>query len=92
MIGSISDLTAFSFYATKTLSTGEGGMLTTANPVFAERAGMMALHGISRDAWKRYSAQGSWYYEVLQAGYKYNMTDIAAAIGLTSTGAQRVAC
>jgi len=82
MIGSIGDLTAFSFYATKTLSTGEGGMLTTANPAYAERAAMMTLHGISRDGWKRYSAEGSWYYEVLQAGYKYNMTDIAAAIGL----------
>jgi dTDP-4-amino-4,6-dideoxygalactose transaminase len=81
-IGSISDLTAFSFYATKALSTGEGGMLTTANPEYAERAAIMALHGISRDAWKRYSAGGSWYYEVLQAGYKYNMTDLAAAIGL----------
>ncbi len=82
MIGSIGDLTAFSFYATKTLSTGEGGMLTTANPAYAERASVMALHGISRDAWKRYGAEGSWYYEVLQAGYKYNMTDLAAAIGL----------
>jgi dTDP-4-amino-4,6-dideoxygalactose transaminase len=57
-------------------------MLTTTNPMYAERAAIMALHGISRDAWKRYSAEGSWYYEVLQAGYKYNMTDIAAAIGL----------
>ena len=57
-------------------------MLTTANPKYAERAAMMTLHGISHDAWKRYSAKGSWYYEVLQAGYKYNMTDIAAAIGL----------
>jgi dTDP-4-amino-4,6-dideoxygalactose transaminase len=82
MIGSIGDLTAFSFYANKTLSTGEGGMLTTANPTYAEQAAMMKLHGISRDAWKRYTAEGSWYYEVLQAGYKYNMTDIAAAIGL----------
>src|SRR5437764_2798292 len=82
MIGTVSDLTAFSFYVTKTLATGEGGMLTTANPKYAERAAMMTLHGISRDAWKRYSAEGSWYYEVLQAGYKYNMTDIAAAIGL----------
>jgi dTDP-4-amino-4,6-dideoxygalactose transaminase len=81
-IGSISDLTAFSFYATKTLATGEGGMLTMTNPNYAERAAMMALHGISRDAWKRYSSEGSWYYEVLQAGYKYNMTDVAAALGL----------
>lgn len=82
IIGSISDLTAFSFYATKALATGEGGMLTTANPAYAERIAMMSLHGISRDAWKRYSAEGSWFYEVLQPGYKYNMTDIAAAIGL----------
>lgn len=82
MVGSIGDLTAFSFYATKTLATGEGGMLTTANQQYAERAAMMSLHGISRDAWKRYSAEGSWYYEVQQAGYKYNMTDIAASLGL----------
>lgn len=82
MIGSISDLTAFSFYATKTLAVGEGGMLVTAKPEYAERAARMALHGISRDAWKRYSSEGSWYYEVLQAGYKYNMTDISAALGL----------
>ncbi len=82
MIGTIGDLTAFSFYATKTLAVGEGGMLTTANPAYAERAALMTLHGISRDAWKRYSAQGSWFYEVLEAGFKYNMTDISAAIGL----------
>ncbi|MFL5697745.1 MAG: DegT/DnrJ/EryC1/StrS family aminotransferase [Ktedonobacteraceae bacterium] len=82
MIGTTSDLTAFSFYATKALTTGEGGMLTTANPEYAERATVMALHGINRDAWKRYTAEGSWYYEVIQAGYKYNMTDIAAALGL----------
>jgi dTDP-4-amino-4,6-dideoxygalactose transaminase len=82
MIGSIADMTAFSFYVTKTLSTGEGGMLTTANSAYAERVALMALHGISHDSWKRYSAEGSWYYEVLQPGYKYNMTDVAAAIGL----------
>jgi dTDP-4-amino-4,6-dideoxygalactose transaminase len=81
-IGSIGDLTAFSFYATKTLATGEGGMLTTENPLYAQRAAQMALHGISRDAWKRYGSEGSWYYEVVQAGYKYNMTDIAASLGL----------
>lgn len=81
-IGSIGDMTAFSFYATKALTTGEGGMLTTAHAEFAERVAQMSLHGISRDAWKRYSAEGSWYYEVLHAGYKYNMTDLTAAIGL----------
>jgi dTDP-4-amino-4,6-dideoxygalactose transaminase len=82
MIGTLGDLTAFSFYATKTLATGDGGMLVTNNPAYAERAGIMAMHGISRDAWKRYSSEGSWRYEVLDAGYKYNMTDIAAALGL----------
>ena len=81
-IGSIGDMTAFSFYATKTLATGEGGMLTTANEEYAHHAALMSLHGISRDAWKRYSKEGNWYYEVLQAGYKYNMTDVAASIGL----------
>jgi dTDP-4-amino-4,6-dideoxygalactose transaminase len=82
MIGTLGDLTAFSFYATKTLATGDGGMLVTNNSAWAERAGIMAMHGISRDAWKRYSAEGSWFYEVIDAGYKYNMTDIAAALGL----------
>jgi dTDP-4-amino-4,6-dideoxygalactose transaminase len=81
-VGSIGDMTAFSFYATKTLTTGDGGMLTTANPEYAERAAIMALHGISRDAWKRYAFGGSWYYEIMAAGYKYNMTDIAASLGL----------
>lgn len=81
-VGSIGDMTAFSFYATKTLTTGDGGMLTTANANYAERAAIMALHGISRDAWKRYAFGGSWYYEIVAAGYKYNMTDIAASLGL----------
>jgi perosamine synthetase len=82
IVGSISEITAFSFYATKTLSTGEGGMVTTDNDDYANRIRLMRLHGIGRDAWKRYSAEGSWYYEVLEAGYKYNMTDIQAALGL----------
>ena len=81
-IGTISDITCFSFYATKTITTGEGGMLLSDNPEFADRARVMSLHGISRDAWKRYTAEGSWYYEILYPGFKYNMTDIAAAIGL----------
>ena len=81
-VGAISEITCFSFYATKTLSTGEGGMLTTDNAAVADRARRMRLHGIGRDAWKRYTAEGSWYYEVLSPGYKYNMTDIQAAIGL----------
>lgn len=73
---------AFSFYATKTMTTGEGGMLVTDDDAIAARARVMSLHGISRDAWNRYSASGSWYYEVEEAGFKYNMTDIAAALGL----------
>jgi len=81
-IGSISELTAFSFYATKTITTGEGGMLTTDNDEYARRAAIMRLHGISGDAWKRYSREGSWFYEVLQAGYKLNLTDMQSALGL----------
>ena len=73
---------AFSFYATKTITTGEGGMLVTDDDAIADRARVMSLHGISRDAWNRYAANGSWYYEIEDAGYKYNMTDIAAALGL----------
>jgi len=81
-IGSISPLTAFSFYATKTLATGEGGMVTTSNAAFAERIRLLRLHGISRDAWNRYSGDGHWRYEVEEAGYKYNLTDLQAALGL----------
>jgi dTDP-4-amino-4,6-dideoxygalactose transaminase len=73
---------AFSFYATKTITTGEGGMLVTDDDAIAARARVMSLHGISRDAWDRYAASGSWYYEIEDAGYKYNMTDIAAALGI----------
>jgi len=82
MIGSIGDATAFSFYATKNLSTGEGGMLTTNDDELADKARIISLHGMSRDAWKRYGKGGSWYYEVLYPGFKYNMTDIQAALGL----------
>ncbi len=81
-IGSAGRFVAFSFYATKTLTTGEGGMLTTDDDAIAERARRLRLHGISGDAWKRYSAEGHWYYEVEEAGYKYNLTDLQAAIGL----------
>ncbi len=81
-IGSVSELTAFSFYATKTLATGEGGMVTTENKELADRMGLMRLHGISRDAWKRHTGEGSWQYEVLAAGYKCNMTDLQAALGV----------
>jgi dTDP-4-amino-4,6-dideoxygalactose transaminase len=80
-IGSEGNPVAFSFYATKNLTTGEGGMLT-ADPEFLARARVISLHGMSRDAWKRYDKGGSWFYEVLVPGFKYNMTDIQAALGL----------
>jgi perosamine synthetase len=81
MVGTIGDITCFSFYATKTITTGEGGMAVTENPEWAERMRLMSLHGMNRDAWKRYTAEGSWYYEIIAPGYKYNLTDLAAAIG-----------
>jgi len=80
-IGSEGNPVAFSFYATKNLTTGEGGMLA-ADPEFLAQARVISLHGMSRDAWKRYDAGGSWFYEVLLPGFKYNMTDIQAALGL----------
>jgi perosamine synthetase len=82
MIGTVGDITCFSFYATKNITTGEGGMATTADAEYADRMRTMSLHGISGDAWDRYQAEGSWYYEVVDAGFKYNMSDIAAAIGI----------
>jgi dTDP-4-amino-4,6-dideoxygalactose transaminase len=72
----------YSFYATKTITTGEGGMLCTDNDDYADRCRIMALHGISRDAWKRYTAEGTWYYEIIAPGYKYNLTDIASGLGI----------
>jgi len=81
-VGTIGDITCFSFYATKTITTGEGGMITTDDDEYAERMRIMSLHGISKDAWNRYAAEGSWFYEVLYSGYKYNLTDIAASIGI----------
>ncbi|OGU48076.1 MAG: UDP-4-amino-4,6-dideoxy-N-acetyl-beta-L-altrosamine transaminase, partial [Ignavibacteria bacterium GWB2_36_8] len=81
-VGTISDVTCFSFYATKTLSTGEGGMICTNDEEIAERCSIMRLHGINRDAWKRYTESGSWYYEVVAPGYKYNFTDLQASLGL----------
>jgi len=81
-VGTLSPATAFSFYATKNLTTAEGGMITTDDDEYAEQMRIWALHGISRDAWKRYSAEGSWYYEVSVPGFKYNLTDLQAALGL----------
>ena len=81
-IGNHGNTVAFSFYATKNMTTGEGGMITTSDAEAAAKMRRLALHGMSRDAWKRYTQTGSWYYEILEPGYKDNMTDLAAAIGL----------
>ena len=81
-IGKIGDITCFSFYATKPITTGEGGMLTTNNSKWANRIKKLRIHGISNDFFHRYSDKGSWYYEVTELGYKYNMSDINAALGL----------
>jgi dTDP-4-amino-4,6-dideoxygalactose transaminase len=82
-LGGAPHLVCFSFYATKTMTTGEGGMICTDDETLADRCRIMSLHGISKDAWNRYSAQGSWYYEITAPGFKYNLTDIASALGLS---------
>ncbi|MEE9327321.1 MAG: DegT/DnrJ/EryC1/StrS family aminotransferase [Cocleimonas sp.] len=82
-IGSISDITVYSFYVTKTIATGEGGMITTENEDYLSRMKTMRLHGINRDVFDRYTSdKPSWFYEVVEPGYKYNMTDVAASIGI----------
>ena len=80
--GSLGAVGAFSFYATKNLSTGEGGMVTTNDVALAERIRSLSLHGISKDAWGRYKGSGSWKYDIQEPGFKYNMTDILAALGV----------
>jgi len=89
-IGSLkgTDITCFSFYATKTLSTGEGGMATTENESYAKNMKINRLHGISKDAWDRYSSKGNWYYEVVDNGNKYNTTDLNSAIGIVQLSKQ----
>lgn len=83
LIGGIGDITVYSFYANKTITTGEGGMVVTNNDGYAERISCMRLHGISKDVFDRFtSTKPSWYYEVIAPGFKYNMTDIAASIGI----------
>jgi dTDP-4-amino-4,6-dideoxygalactose transaminase len=79
--GTYGDAAAFSFYATKTITTGEGGMIVTADSAVAQRARQMAFHGITRNAFGRYQSPGRWYYEVDDFGFKYNLTDVAAALG-----------
>jgi dTDP-4-amino-4,6-dideoxygalactose transaminase len=85
-IGGVADMTAFSFYATKNITSAEGGALTTSNGEWAERAGIMALHGISRDAWKRYGAGGYQHWDIIGPGYKYNMPDLAGSLVLSQFG------
>jgi dTDP-4-amino-4,6-dideoxygalactose transaminase len=84
LVGTLdSDVTVYSFYATKPIATGEGGMLVTRNPDIAQRCRVMRLHGISRDAFDRYtSTKPAWYYEIVAPGFKYNMTDLAASLGI----------
>lgn len=81
-IGTISDYTSFSFYATKNITTAEGGMVCLKDKSAEEKIKIMSLHGMSRDAWKRYGKGGYWYYEVIYPGFKYNMTDIQASMGI----------
>jgi len=81
-VGAESDVCCYSFYANKCITTGEGGMACTNDDALAERMRIMSLHGISKDAWKRFTSDGSWYYEIIAPGYKYNLTDIASAIGI----------
>ena len=81
-IGTIGDIGCFSFYVTKNLVTAEGGMVVTNNEAYAKRMRILSLHGLSADAWNRYGTDGYKHYEVVEAGYKYNMTDIQASLGL----------
>jgi dTDP-4-amino-4,6-dideoxygalactose transaminase len=81
-VGSLATVTGFSFYAIKNLTTGEGGVVVSDDDALMERITVLSLHGMNRDAWKRYAATGSWYYEVTAPGFKYNLSDILAAIGV----------
>jgi perosamine synthetase len=85
-VGTTADITCFSFYANKCITTGEGGMAVTDDDALADRIRLMSLHGMSKDAWKRYTAAGSWYYEIVAPGFKYNLTDIASALGRVQLG------
>ncbi|HYL77346.1 MAG TPA: DegT/DnrJ/EryC1/StrS aminotransferase family protein [Bryobacteraceae bacterium] len=80
-VGTTSPLSCFSFYANKCITTGEGGMVVSTDSELADRVRMMSLHGLSKSAWSRFESKGSWYYEIVAPGFKYNLTDVAAAIG-----------
>jgi len=92
MIGgdSRSDAVAFSFYATKNLTSGEGGMITTHDGALLERMRRLCLHGISKDAWNRYAEKGNWFYQVVECGFKYNLSDLQAAVGLAQLRKQEL--
>ena len=81
-IGTFGDMTNYSFHPVKNMSTGDGGMITTDNDEYADKLRMLRLHGMSKDAWKRHTASGTWRYDVAMPGFKYNMTDISAALGI----------
>jgi dTDP-4-amino-4,6-dideoxygalactose transaminase len=81
-VGTMSELTCFSFYATKNITSAEGGMITTDDDALADKIAVASLHGMNRDAWKRYDKSGSWFYEIHDLGFKYNLSDVHAAIGL----------
>src|ERR1700732_2903427 len=85
-VGTIGDLSCFSFYATKNITSAEGGMVTTEDDALAERIAIASLHGMDRDEWKRYDRSGSWFYEIHDTGFKYNLSDVHAAIGLAQLG------
>jgi perosamine synthetase len=82
LLGGFGDATVFSFYATKNFTTGDGGLVTTQDPDLAEKVRMLSFHGMDGNAWQRYSGRGSWYYEVVEYGFKYHLGDPAAALGL----------
>jgi dTDP-4-amino-4,6-dideoxygalactose transaminase len=81
-VGTIGDLSCFSFYATKNITSAEGGMITTEDDALAQKIAVASLHGMDRDAWKRYDSTGSWFYEIHDTGFKYNLSDVHSAIGL----------
>jgi dTDP-4-amino-4,6-dideoxygalactose transaminase len=81
-VGTIGDLSCFSFYATKNITSAEGGMITTEDDALAARIAVASLHGMDRDAWKRYDSSGSWFYEIHDTGFKYNLSDVHSAIGI----------
>ncbi len=90
IVGTTADISCFSFYANKCITTGEGGMAVTNDDTWAARMRTMSLHGMSKDAWKRFMGGGAWYYEIVAPGFKYNLTDVAASLGIEQLGRAEV--